>query len=609
MKKISKYISAITLGAMALASCSDNWEQPAFSVPEFPEGLKVNTTIKELKTAYWQSSDSYGTGIGRTADGDSIIIVGTIVSTTNPGNIYKSLYLQDATGAICIGIDTSAVSKAYPMGVAMAVNCTGLQIGRFNGLVQMGKADGSGVNRITMPELRPHVKLDYFMGKLDTITTDIPTLLEAMRTDEGKIEWQSRLVRINHVKFAEAGEPFTNGGTTSRNIVDDQGNRMIVYNSSYATFAYDKLPYGHGDIVGILSCYRNSWQLLLNDVDGLIAFDGEGEPETPDTPADFKAGLLDPNSADGTASWTIDNTAIWGWKTYSGKSYLNGSAYNQTLDGDAYAISPKVTLAADATVAMMQFEHAAKFQDAGLRTLCGVAVRVDGSSEWKALEIPNWPDAGSWSFAKSGLIDLKEYVGKTIQVAFKYGKGCTDTWEIRSLEFSSDAAIKIIESPVTPPSGDDTPADMLLGEDAANGIEGWNISNTEIWTWKTYNEKSYLNGSAYNLTLTADAWAVSPKIKVSEGGMVSFDHAAKFQTGLTTMCSLNIREAGATEWTKLNIPVWPEAGAWTFVNSGAIDLKAFAGKTVELGFCYAKGCNDTWEIRNLKLVNAAKAVE
>lgn len=439
MKKISKYISAITLGAMALASCSDNWEQPAFSVPEFPEGLKANTTIKELKTAYWQSSDSYGTGIGRTADGDSIIIVGTIVSTTNPGNIYKSLYLQDATGAICIGIDTSAVSKAYPMGVAMAVNCTGLQIGRFNGLVQMGKADGSGVNRITMPELRPHVKLDYFKGKLDTITTDIPTLLEAMRTDEGKIEWQSRLVRINHVKFAEAGEPFTNGGTTSRNIVDDQGNRMIVYNSSYATFAYDKLPYGHGDIVGILSCYRNSWQLLLNDVDGLIAFDGEGEPETPDTPADFKAGLLDPNSADGTASWTIDNTAIWGWKTYSGKSYLNGSAYN--------------------------------------------------------------------------------------------------------------------------------------------------------------------------LTLTTDAWAVSPKIKVSEGGMVSFDHAAKFQTGLTTMCSLNIREAGATEWTKLNIPVWPEAGAWTFVNSGAIDLKAFAGKTVELGFCYAKGCTDTWEIRNLKLVNAAKAVE
>lgn len=568
MKKISAYISALVIGAAVLPSCSDNWEEPALAVPTFPQGFEANITIKELKEKYWQSSDSYGTPIGLLENGDTAVIVGTIVSTTTPGNIYKALYLQDATGAICIGIDTTAVSKALPMGIAMGVKATGLTIGRYNGLMQMGKSDGSGVNRITMPELRPHIALDYYASKLDTTTVTIDQLLEAAKTDEGKIEWQSRLVRIDKVKFAEAGQPFTNGSTTSRYIVDESGKRMIVYNSSYADFAYDELPYGTGSVVGVLSCYRASWQLLLNDVDGLIDFDGEGKPDTPDTPAE----PVKPEG-EGTAA----------------------SPYNVTKALDII----KAGTMTEAEVYVKGTIESIKEID----TSYGNATyNINDGTGLPALTIYR----GYWMDGAKFTSENQLEVGKEVVVRGKlvlYGSTSEMAQGNRVISYDGHGG----NTPDTP-TGD---AYTLINEANENGLDGWTVNNTEIWTWKTYNGKSYLNGSAFNLPLAADAWAVSPKVKLGEGSAaVSFEHAAKFQdAGLRTNCTINIREAGATEWTKLAIPTWPEAGAWTWASSGTIDLSAFAGKTVEIGFCYGLGCTDTWEIRNLTFVNAAAAVE
>ncbi len=571
MNKISSYITALAIGALAMQSCSDNWEQPAFAVPKFPAGLEANTTIADLKTAYWQDSDSYGTKVGLNENGDSIIVVGTIMSTTTPGNIYKALYLQDETGGICIGIDTTAVSAAYPMGVAISVNCTGLQIGRYSGMMQLGTADGNGVNRITMPELRPHVHLDYFLGNPDTTLTTIDELNEAMKTTEGKVKWQGRMIRINNVKFAEAGQPFTNGSTTSRYIVDDEGKRMIVYNSSYSDFAYDELPYGHGDVAGILSCYRTSWQILLNDTDGLINFDGEGKPDTPDEPAK----PVDP-AGEGTLASPYNVAKalqiINGGQTTEAEVYVKGiiseisevdpSYGNATYDIVDAIGQPSLKIYRGKWLGNVKFTSADQIQTGKEVVVLGKLTKYNNTAE----------------MAQGN--HIVSYDGQT--------SGTPDTPE--------------------PPAGDGS---TLLSESSANGIEGWTINNTEIWTWKTYNDKSYLNGSAYQLTLDADAWAVSPKLKVGEGkASVSFEHAARFQdSGLRTLCTINVREAGSTEWTSLEISTWPEAGSWTWAGSGSIDLSAYAGKTVEIGFKYGKGCTDTWEIRNLTFVNATVAVE
>lgn len=128
-----------------------------------------------------------------------------------------------------------------------------------------------------------------------------------------------------------------------------------------------------------------------------------------------------------------------------------------------------------------------------------------------------------------------------------------------------------------------------------------------IWQWSVYNNSGYLNGSAYanGKANAAEAYAISPVIDLSgcKEAAVTFDHAAKFQTTLKTLCGLAVRESGSTAWTMLTIPTWPEEGSWNFVPAGSIDLTAYAGKKIELAFKYGSSASgaDTWEIKNFKV--------
>ena len=437
MKKISAYIPALMLGALALTGCDDNWVQPPMDVPSFPAGTKATITIGELKNQYWQNSDSYGTTIGKLDDGSDAMVIGTIVSNCAPGNIYKALYLQDETGAICIGIDTAAVSTAYPQGLQMSVKVTGMAIGRYNGAMQLGILQGTGVNRIAMPELRPRTALNFLGAKMDTTVATIKELNEAIRSQEGNRQWQGKLIRLNNVKIKEAGEPFSNGSTTSRHIVDDEGNSIIMYNSSYADFAYDEMPYGHGDIVGILSCYRSSWQLLLNDTNGLIDFDNEGAPD-PNQHTVFEAAF-----AKGQDDFTVDNVSIgdlsYVWK-FDEKYGMVASAFANSKNNpsDSYLISPEIDLAGE-TGAKLTFSHCVNKFTADPATQVSVVCRVVGTDKWDVITIPEFSSNQDWQFVDSGTLDLGAYSGKKIQFAFHYTSTASSagSWEIKNVKITA----------------------------------------------------------------------------------------------------------------------------------------------------------------------------
>jgi hypothetical protein len=150
-----------------------------------------------------------------------------------------------------------------------------------------------------------------------------------------------------------------------------------------------------------------------------------------------------------------------------------------------------------------------------------------------------------------------------------------------------------------------------LDESDANGADGWEFDNvtldenlTYVWSWKSYNSSYYLNASGYNKQAYAsEAYAISPVIDMTnyKNCTVSFDHAAKFQTTLRDLCGLYVREEGAEGWEdELTIPTWPDAGSWTFANSGDISLSAYDGKKIQLAFLYGSTSegSDTWEIKN-----------
>ena len=156
-----------------------------------------------------------------------------------------------------------------------------------------------------------------------------------------------------------------------------------------------------------------------------------------------------------------------------------------------------------------------------------------------------------------------------------------------------------------PPSGEGT-----IYEGLVSNSNDWKFDNitlpeaaTSIWSWREYNGSGYLNASGYisGTAYTSEAIAYTTvDLSGKSDASVTFDHAAKFQTTLKQLCGMVVREAGASSWTSLSIPTWPEAGAWTFVSSGTVSLKAYAGKKIEIGFKYGSSASgaDTWEIKN-----------
>lgn len=168
--------------------------------------------------------------------------------------------------------------------------------------------------------------------------------------------------------------------------------------------------------------------------------------------------------------------------------------------------------------------------------------------------------------------------------------------------------------------GDNPPAGSAiysgLKPDDANALDGWTIDNvtlpeggTYVWSWKEYNSKYYLNASGYiagaSQNAEAYAWTTIDLAGYKTASM-TFEHAAKFQTTLTQLCGVVVRESGTTAWTTLTVPTWPAAGSWTFQSAGNINLDAYAGKKVDLGFIYKSNTTgaDTWEIKNLAVTGS-----
>lgn len=248
----------------------------------------------------------------------------------------------------------------------------------------------------------------------------------------------------------------------------------------------------------VFTAPSNAKTMQINSV--VVSYEaGEGgdTPETPVDPTPSEGNVLYESlkEADATCDWTIDET-VWSWKGYNDKYYLNASAFgkDEAIGNTYYAVSPVIDLS-EAKSAFLTFDHAAKFQTT-LRTLCGAVVRLEGATEWTALTIPAWPEAGAWTFASSGDIDLSAYVGKKIQLGFKYGSSDAgaDTWEIKNLKISGEGSA--VNPPVDPV--DPTPGDESTKENPHTVAQA-------IALGMTYNKAAwvkgfivgYVNGQAY----------------------------------------------------------------------------------------------------------------
>lgn len=271
---------------------------------------------------------------------DNIIIVGRIASTDVPGNVYKSLYIQDCENpdyGMKISVDAGSLGGQYPIGQKIAIKLQGLAIGKYARMPQIGVPyynnakdgmDNAGkigweVGRIPPQVFKEHVQLIGIPDKSKIVVKTMTIAQIKATADDYKeiAKLTSRLVRINGIHFvpytwstqgalttlsgsfdcandgdANVFAPTTNGigYPQSRCFSTDADsitapNSLALGTSEYAKFACSPLPSDEywGSITGFISYYWDNgrysavndkvWSIVINGLESLSLKSGDEE--------------------------------------------------------------------------------------------------------------------------------------------------------------------------------------------------------------------------------------------------------------------------------------------------------------------------------------------
>lgn len=215
----------------------------------------------------------------------------------------------------------------------------------------------------------------------------------------------------------------------------------------------------------------------------LAIYDEAGGDVTPDTPEPpVSTDLVAPFTLDlkgNEAGFTADNkqlpeglSYVWtndskyGWKA---SAYVSGTTYA----AESWLVSPVITLATDSK---LNFHYAAnKFSSVDiLPEQARLMIQQDGAADWQALTVPVWPASLSWTYIDSGDIDLAQFAGQKVRIAFVYTstEAGAGTWEIDAITVSGTASA-ITSAPAL--SATDAPVYTLSGQRIPAPRKGVNI--------------------------------------------------------------------------------------------------------------------------------------
>ena len=271
--KIKKYI-LFALTALLAVSCHDNgnWDavDPAVGMSSYGN---QNLTVSNLKTiaevkAMYATEIAYG-GLKQVTE--YMQIQGIVVGNDEGGNIYQTLYIQDATGAIKISIEQSGLYGPFAVGQGVLIELQGLYVGGYGKLPQIGtiyenpKNGNIQTGRMSRYLWQQHYKLIDIPGLSPTpiVVTNMNQL--DLDKDCGKLI-TLKGVEISVADGKEVYAPSGTGSTTVSRSIKGMSN-VILYTSTFADFANSIMPTGKLDITGIASRYNSTWQIQIRTED------------------------------------------------------------------------------------------------------------------------------------------------------------------------------------------------------------------------------------------------------------------------------------------------------------------------------------------------------
>ncbi len=226
------------LAAFFLTACiHDDFEAPA--TWEIPIGEVI--TINQLRNLYAGEAITFDTDLS---------VYATVTMDDKSGNIYRSAFIQDHTGAINLRL--VAPGGIYK-GDSVRINLKGTTLDSYQRMLQLD-----------------NINVDKNMVKLDVLKDLSPKTLTISQLRTGS--YQAQLVKLENVQFkiADAGKPFADkeGLQSLNRILEDcDGSQVIVRTSGYANFANTNTPSGNGSLIAVVSQFQNDIQLYIRQIE------------------------------------------------------------------------------------------------------------------------------------------------------------------------------------------------------------------------------------------------------------------------------------------------------------------------------------------------------
>ena len=250
MKRI--YI-AILAAAALFAGCEEF--QPVFTGKyDDPEYQKIYTdadfgkfvTIAEVKDMY-KANGNKPYLVER-----NCVIKGQVTTSDQVGNLYKSLYIQDETAGIEIKIGKNGLYNEYKLGQWLYVDCSGLTVGDYNGMINIGYADPTGEYETGYLEHAYIIDNHIFKG---AYAEPVKPVEVAESELDNKVNL-GRLVTIKDLKYGN--QIFILA------YVDPNGNRKDYTNNGIFIDEDWKQPADTSLWVNTWACSESKWKSYLN---------------------------------------------------------------------------------------------------------------------------------------------------------------------------------------------------------------------------------------------------------------------------------------------------------------------------------------------------------
>ena len=228
-------------------------QQKIYSDEDFEEFV----SISDLKDMYVRNGNK------PFVVNESCVIRGQVTTSDQVGNLYKSLYIQDETAGIEVKIGKNGLYNEYKLGQWLYVECEGLTVGDYNGMVNIGYEDPTGEYETAYIEHAYIIDACIFKGKYDE---PVKPVLVTERELHDKVNL-GRLVTIENLRYGyEYVDPWDGPKRTDIFIlayVDPNGDRKDYTNNGIFIDEDWNQPEDRSKWVDTWACSESKWKEYL----------------------------------------------------------------------------------------------------------------------------------------------------------------------------------------------------------------------------------------------------------------------------------------------------------------------------------------------------------